>query len=135
VDGARILVSNKMIPVCTTGTTAGGAMAKGKKVLNKEDGAPQAHICVVYDRKDGRVVHVHEFFGRCFEPTEFARMALDTVESLGRVKTAGLKVLHAPTLRIKPETVLRVDLASLKIIAKKRPDRRRDRKALAAQTD
>jgi hypothetical protein len=125
VDDTRILVTNKMMPASTTGTTSGGAMAKGKKVLDEEDGAPQTHICVVYDRKDGRVVHVHEFFGRSFEPMEYARMALDTVASLARVKTAGLKVLHAPTLKIKPETVLRVDLASLKIIAKKRPDRRR----------
>jgi hypothetical protein len=101
-------------------------MSKANKPLDDETDDPRpAHICVVYDPKSGRVVHVHEFIGRRFEREECARMAIDTVAQIGEVKTTGLKVLHPPELKTGPDTTLRVNPKTLAIIAENRPTRRR----------
>ena len=99
-------------------------MPESERVVDDEEGRP-AHVCVVYDPGSGRVVHVHEFYGEGFKPDECARTALDTVASLRLVKTAGLKVLHRPELTLKPDTMLRVDPASLEIVTKTQPRRPR----------
>jgi len=95
-------------------------MPKSKAAAFDENESP-AHVCVVYDPKTGRVAHVHEFYGKGFKADECERQALDTVASLGRVKTAGLKVLHPAELKYEPDTMLRINTKSLEIVAKKRP--------------
>lgn len=99
-------------------------MPTSKKVFDDDEERP-AHVCVVYDPKDGHVVHVHEFFGKGFKPDECARTALDTVKSLGLVKAAGFKVLHPPELKHGPDVMLRVNPASSEIVTVKRPSLRR----------
>ena len=101
-------------------------MPTSKTVLDEDEDRP-AHVYVVYDPKTGRVAHVHEFFGRGFKQVECERMALDTVEKLGRVRTAGFKVLHPPELKFGPDRTLRVNPKSLEIVMAERPDRRRSK--------
>lgn len=95
-------------------------MQQSKKVLVEDDDERPAHVCVVYDPRTGRVVHVHEFYGRGYKARECARAALDTVASLGVVKAAGLKVLHPRELKLEPDTILRVDPESLEIVTEVR---------------
>jgi hypothetical protein len=101
-------------------------MPKSNKVLNEDDEAP-ARVCVVYDPKSGRVAHVHEFFGKGFKEEECARVALDTVASLGNVKVTGLKVLHPAELKHEPDTMLRINPKTLEIVKTKRPALRRSK--------
>lgn len=103
-------------------------MAKSKMVQFEDD--RPAHVCVVYDSKTGRVAHVHEFYGKGFKADECERHALETVASLGRVKTAGLKVLHPPELKYEPDTMLRINTKSLEIVVKKRLARRTSKKII-----
>jgi len=97
-------------------------MPKPTDLLDEDEGRP-AHVCVVYDPRTGRVVHVHEFFGEGFKQEECARAALETVASLGRVKASGLKVLHPRELKLEPEMTLRVDVKSQEIVTEMRPRR------------
>jgi hypothetical protein len=92
--------------------------------LEDEADARPAHVSVVYDPGNGRVVHVHEFFGTGFKADDCARTALDTVASLGLEKPADLKVLDARDVKFGPDTMLRVDLASLQVVTTTRPRRR-----------
>jgi hypothetical protein len=85
---------------------------------------PAAHVCVVYDPTDGRVVHIHEFIGVGFDPGDCARMALDTVrsllepaKSLGVIQSDRLKVLHAPGLTLRPGAEFRVDITSNELVS------------------
>jgi hypothetical protein len=89
-----------------------------------EQAPAAAHVCVVYDPTDGRVVHIHEFIGDGFDRDECARMALDTVKSLleplkslGVIQSDNLKVLHARELELRPGAELRVDLTSNELVS------------------
>jgi hypothetical protein len=96
-------------------------MAKSRKIKDEDDDEDRpAHVCVVYDPKTGRVAHVHEFYGTGFNEDDCERAALDTVASLGHVKTTGLKVLHPPELNYEQDTMLRVNPKSLELVAKKK---------------
>jgi hypothetical protein len=85
-------------------------------------------VCVVYDERDGRVVHVHEFvgdgtglFGEEGEE-ERARMALETARQ--HTEPSNLRTLPAPSdFQIEPEKVYRVDVSTHRIVARepKRP--------------
>ncbi|HZN00648.1 MAG TPA: hypothetical protein VFB70_14700 [Pyrinomonadaceae bacterium] len=101
-------------------------MPTSKTVLDEDEERP-AHVCVVYDPKTGRVAHVHEFFGKGFKQDECERAALATVTKLGHIKTAGLKVLHPPELKLGPDMTIRVDPKSLEIVVAERPKRRRSK--------
>lgn len=90
----------------------------------EDDNERPAQICVVYDPRTGRVVHAHEFYGTGYKPEDCARMALKTVEGLGRDTTAGLEVLHPPELQMGRDTMLRVDLKSKRLVTEIRPWRR-----------
>jgi hypothetical protein len=88
--------------------------------IRTEEAPPPSHVCVVYDPSDGRVVHTHGFIGESFDPDECAQMALDTVKSLGIVKSDsdGLKVLHAPRgFELLPQAQLHVDLNSNELLS------------------
>ena len=100
-------------------------MPTSKNAQLLDDESAPAHTCVIYDPKTGSVAHVHEFYGKGFKADECERHALETLDSLGHTKTAGLKVLHPTELKYEPDTMLRIDTKSLKIVAKKRPVVRR----------
>src|SRR5512134_3059662 len=78
-------------------------------------------ICVVYDERDGRIVHTHEFigdgsgiFGREGRE-EQERMALDFVKR--HEEPQRLKVMQAPPdFQLEPETVHCVDQSSGQIV-------------------
>ena len=85
-----------------------------------QQAGPAARVSVVYDASDGRVLHIHEFFGAGFEPDECGRMALETVkpllerlESLGARQPTQVKVLHVPKgFEYRHGEQLRVDVAT-----------------------
>lgn len=79
-----------------------------------------AHVTVVYNPRDGEVVHVHEFYGKSFDPNECARAALKIVASLG-LPTHGLEVLHPSGFRMRPDITLKVDLKSRQVVATPTP--------------
>jgi hypothetical protein len=81
-----------------------------------------AHVTVVYDPRDGRVAHVHEFFGKGFDPDECAQVALGTIQSFG-LPTDGLEVLHPARFRMREGMRFRVDLKSRKVVASPAPTR------------
>src|SRR4029079_15586473 len=93
--------------------------------LPGEQAPPAAHVCVVYDRRDGRVVHTHEFIGSGFDRAECSRMAMATVEpvlesikSLGINPSDTLRVLHvARGLPLPPGSMFRVNLATHELVS------------------
>ena len=86
-----------------------------------EERKPQSKISVVYDKRDGRIVHMHEFIGD--DTGLFASDALETRERMAREAAARngdpehLRIMHAPAkFRRKPEVRYRVDLESGKLV-------------------
>jgi len=79
---------------------------------------PTVELCVVYDQRDGRIVHMHGFVGDgktgIFGPDareERERTALDLAKRGG--ESEHLRVMHAPpSFRLEPEVLHRVDVAS-----------------------
>jgi hypothetical protein len=88
-------------------------------------------VCVVYDERDGRVIHVHEFvgdgtglFGGDGEEDR-SRMALETARQ--HTAPEALRTLHVPRdVRLESEKVYRVDLVSQTLVVRepKRPSLR-----------
>src|SRR5262249_30351878 len=82
---------------------------------------PKSTFCVVYDQRDGRIVHMHEFIG---DDTDIfgsdaqearERIALDAAKRQSESKH--LHVLHTPTeFRPEPEALYRVALPSGKLV-------------------
>lgn len=89
--------------------------------MTTDENVTPAHVTVVYDRRDGHVVHVHEFFGERFDADECARASLEVVASFG-LATAGLEVLHPPGFRMRPDTTLAVDVKSREVVVTPAPD-------------
>jgi hypothetical protein len=84
-----------------------------------EDETP-AHVTVVYDPQNGRVVALHEFYGGTFNADECAQAALKTAASVG-LATEGMAVLHPSGFRMRHDTVLKVDLKSRQLVATSAP--------------
>ncbi len=81
---------------------------------------PKTEICVVYDERDGRIVHMHEFIGDgtgMLAPdaeAERARVALErAVHHHGHEH---LRAAHAPRdFRFEPNTLYRFDVKAGKL--------------------
>jgi hypothetical protein len=77
--------------------------------------APSSHICVVYDPRDGRIIHGHEFVGDgtgVFGPDGNEEREQQTLEGARRNhgNLSRLKVLHVPAnFRFTPNAAYRVD--------------------------
>jgi hypothetical protein len=89
-----------------------------------KDEAPKSEVCVVYDKQDGRIVHVHEFIGDgtgVYGPQgqeERARVALEGARGLPNAPKQ-LQVLHvAKGFQLAPNTVYRVDVAKGKLVSR-----------------
>jgi hypothetical protein len=80
---------------------------KGKPL---DDAASQ--VCVLYDPKDGRVVHVHGATAvgkeRLRSKAQLEERAIQNAEAFGH-SVAGLKVLHVPFSAIQTRGTLRVE--------------------------
>ncbi len=90
-----------------------------------EQAGPAAHVSVVYDASDGRVLHIHEFIGAGFEADECGTIALEAVkpllehlQSLGASRPAQVKVLHVPkSFQFRPGGPLRVNVSTYELMA------------------
>ncbi len=84
--------------------------------------APQSHVCVVYDPRDGRIVHGHEFVGDgtgVFGPDGREEREQQTLEGARRNHgdVSLLRVLHVPTdFRFVPNVAYRVDTKSERLV-------------------
>ena len=88
--------------------------------------APPSHICVIYDPKDGRIVHGHVFVG---ERTGLSRpdgrdaRERETLEGARRNHgdVSRLRVLHAPAdFRFAPGAAYRVDVKAGRLVERDR---------------
>ena len=84
--------------------------------------APQSHVCVVYDPRDGRIIHGHEFVGDgtgLFGPEGQKERELETLEGARRNHgdVSQLKVLHVQAgFRFAPNAAYRVDAKAGRLV-------------------
>ena len=82
-------------------------------------------ICVLYDPKDGRVMHNHKVVvfpgAKKVDKKEVERRALERAARLGR-DTSRLKALHVSEEECSPSSAYRVDLASLTLVKLPKPE-------------
>jgi len=85
-------------------------------------------ICVLYDPKNGRVIHHHKVVvfpgAQKVDKTEVERRALERAATLGR-ETSKLKALHVSEKECNPSSAYRVDLTSLTLIELPKPKMKR----------
>ena len=93
--------------------------------------APQSHICVVYDPRDGRIVHGHEFVGDgtgLFGPKGQKERERETLEGARRNHgdISLHRVFHVPaSFRFAPNVAYRMDTKSGRLVEHyKRPPER-----------
>jgi hypothetical protein len=100
-----------------------------------EKKAPQSHVCVVYDPRDGRIVHGHEFIGDgtgLFGPEGREHRERDTLEGARRNHgdVSHLRVLHVQAgFRFAENVAYRVEIKSGRLVEhyKWPPERRRQK--------
>ena len=99
--------------------------------------APKSHVCVIYDPKDGRIVHGHVFVGEkagLFGPNGRDERERETLEGARRNHgdVSRLRVLHAAAdFRLAPGAAYRVDLKAGRLVERDRaiPERPRSKRA------
>ena len=83
---------------------------------------PSSRICVVYDPRDGRIIHGHEFVGDgtgVFGPDGSEEREQQTLEGARRNhgNVSRLKVLHVPAnFRFTPNAAYRVDPRAARLV-------------------
>jgi hypothetical protein len=101
--------------------------------------APPSHVCVVYDPRDGRIVHGHEFVGEgtgLFGPEGREQRERETLEGARRNHgdVSHLRVSHVPAdFRFAPNVSYRIDIKSGRMVEhfKWPTDRSRPKRPLA----
>lgn len=84
--------------------------------------APQSHVCVVYDPRDGRIIHGHEFVGDgtgLFGPKGQDEREQQTLEGARRNHgdVSRLRVFHAPTgFQLARNVAYRVDAKAGRLV-------------------
>lgn len=85
-------------------------------------------ICVLYDPKDGRVMHHHKVVvfpgAKMVDEKEVERRALERAARFGR-DTSRLKALHVSEKECSPSSAYRVDLRSLTLVKLPKPEMRK----------
>lgn len=86
--------------------------------------APKSEVCVVYDKRDGRIVHVHEFIGDGTGLSgpkgreERERLTLEGARSSPDAPKQ-LQVLHLERgFQLAANTLYRVDVAKGKLVSR-----------------
>jgi hypothetical protein len=96
----------------------------GKRIVKPEE----VKICVLYDPKDGHIVHTHEVVtftgGRRVSDEEVKARAFKNATRRGK-DTSNLKALHVSPDKIDRRSTYRVDLKSLTLIEVPRAVRKR----------
>jgi len=99
--------------------------------------APPSHVCVIYDPRDGRIVHGHVFVGEgtgLFGPDGRAARERETLEGArhNHGDVSHLKVLHAPKdFRFAPAVAYRVDVKAGRLVERDRVPHQRLRSKTA----
>jgi len=92
----------------------------GRKAIKPED----VKVCVLYDPKNGRIVHNHMVItfpgGQRVDEKETERRAFMHAAKLGR-DTSKLKALHVSEKDCQPSSAYRVDLKTLKLVKLPKP--------------
>jgi hypothetical protein len=112
-------------------------MIKSGKIIKPDD----VKICVLYDPKNGRVIHNHQVVvfpgAKKVDKKEVERRALERAAMFGR-DTSKLKALHVSEKDCSPSSAYRVDLTSLTLVKLPNPEmKKRSQKharALKART-
>jgi hypothetical protein len=84
--------------------------------------APPSHVCVIYDPRDGRIVHGHIFVGksaRLFGPEGREERERETLDGARRIHgdVSKLRTFHVPSdFRFAPNAAYRVDSKSNRLI-------------------
>lgn len=84
--------------------------------------APPSHVCVVYDPRDGRIVHGHIFVGRSarlFGPEAREERERETLDGARRIHgdISKLRTFHAPSdFRFAPNVAYRVDTKANRLV-------------------
>jgi len=97
----------------------------------------QSRVCVVYDPRDGRIVHGHEFVGEgsgVFSPEGNQERERETLEGARRNHgdVSHLRVFHVPTdFRFASNVAYRIDTRAGRLVEhyKWPPERRRPKPA------
>jgi hypothetical protein len=102
---------------------------------------PHSNVCVIYDPRDGRIIHGHEFVGDgtgLFGPEGKKEREAQTLDGARRNHgdVSRLRVLHVPTdFRFAPNVGYRVDKKSGRLVEHHRwPPERARRKRTAIKT-
>jgi hypothetical protein len=96
---------------------------------------PPSHVCVIYDPKDGRIVHGHVFVGEkaaLFGPKGRDERERETLEGARRNHgdVSRLRVLHAPAeFRFAPAVAYRVDVKAGRLVERVKIERPRPKVA------
>ena len=84
--------------------------------------APQSHVCVIYNPRDGRIVHGHIFVGksaRLFGPEGREERERETLDGARRIHgdVSKLRAFHVPSdFRFAPNVAYRVDSKSNRLV-------------------
>jgi nitroimidazol reductase NimA-like FMN-containing flavoprotein (pyridoxamine 5'-phosphate oxidase superfamily) len=95
-------------------------------IKNRKSTKPAAvKVCVLYDPKDGRVMHNHKVVvfpgAKMVDDKEVERRALERAARFG-TDTAKLKALHVSEKDCSPTSAYRVDVRSLTLVKLPKPD-------------
>ena len=88
----------------------------------KRKKAPKSYVCVIYDPRDGRIVHGHEFVGDgtgLFGPKGSKEREQQTLEGARRNHgdVSLLRVFHAPAdFRFLPNVAYRIDTKAGRLV-------------------
>lgn len=100
---------------------------KGKAVDDRA-----AKVCVLFDPKDGRIVHVHGATkldgAKEIDENELERRAIGHAKSFGH-EVAGLKALHVPISAIRQPGTLKVNAEGSGLVQSSAPIRWSDLRA------
>jgi hypothetical protein len=112
-------------------------LIRSGKLIKPDD----VKICVLYDPKNGRVIHNHQVVvfpgAKKVDKKEVERRALERAATFGR-DTYKLKALHVSEKDCNPSSAYRVDLTSLTLVKLPNPEMKKRRpkqsRALKTQT-
>ena len=102
--------------------------------------APPSQVCIIYNPRDGRIVHGHIFVGttaRLFGPEGRAERERETLDGARRIHgdVSKLRTFHVPgDFRFAPDVAYRVDSKSNRLVERPiEPPARRRRKSAPAK--
>ena len=99
--------------------------------------APPSHVCIIYNPRDGRIVHGHVFVGqtaRLFRPEGREERERETLDGARRIHgdVSKLRAFHVPSdFRFAPNVAYRVDDKSNRLVERRTEPLKRPRRKAA----